>query len=129
MAAPSTGNVLVWNGSDWVPSSTEGSVISPATVSTDQNDYAPTGWATARYVRFTLGADVKFSGFGTTGIVEKRKTLVFVAGGFVAQYLRDDAASTAGNRIITPYPNDVYMALNEARDIWYDSTSAAWRFV
>lgn len=111
--------------------SSQPSTISPASFSTQQNNFNPTGWDSARYVRITIGATSFLSG-AVPATSQPYKTLFLVGSGTVAspfflKLLRQSTASSAGNRFLIPYPNDEYVITDGSIDIWYDTVSAGWR--
>jgi hypothetical protein len=104
-------------------------VISPTAISTNQNNYSPTGWSSARYVRLNVTGACSITGFSATA-TQLYKTLIHVGAlETPLGLLEESLSSTAANRIMTPTPNDVYMLKNWTQDIWYDATDARWRLV
>lgn len=112
------------------------SEIRPPSFSTQQDNYNPAGWASARYVLLEPTAACNISGFESSGIITRRKTIIHngseVAGrpnGIPLGFLEESLSSSAANRIATPHPNDLFMLANWARELWYDRTMQRWRFI
>lgn len=126
------------NGKEWkVGPSNIGTAadleIRPTAFSTQQNNYSPTGWSTARYVLLTPTAACNITGFDAN-VAVRRKTLIHIGAenlpsGIPLGFLEESPSSTAANRIATPPPNDIYMLRHWSLDVWYDTTAARWRFV
>lgn len=98
--------------------------ISPAQITSNQDNYAPTGIATASILRLNTDASRNLTGI-TTG-ADGRLLLVLNIGSFPL-VLVDDATSTAANRF--QLNGDVTLAADEGVVLWYDSTSSRWRLV
>lgn len=93
------------------------------------NDFTTTGWDTARYASFVLGGDTLITGFAVpTGAgAVFRKTLYVASRGYVLGIKGLAAASTATCRVVTPYPNDIYLQdQGWSADIYYDQVSQVW---
>lgn len=105
-------------------------VISPTQITANQNDYAPTGNATASVWRISSDADFRaitgISG-GTTG----RILILLNVGSFAIILSPDSASSTAANRILTGLSNSTSTLIhaNQAAILSYDNTSSRWRVV
>lgn len=102
------------------------SVISPAQITSNQNDYAPTGWADADTVRLNFDT----GGRGITGLTAwtntRRKTLINTSGNY--GYLAcEHTGSSAANRIIGVC--DHIIAPYGTLIIEYDATSSRTRIV
>lgn len=129
IADGTAGQVLTTDGSGavtWETPAAGGSpsVISPSQITTDQNNYSPTGWAGATLVR--LSGDSGFraiTGFaaGTAGEV---KTLTNV-GSFCLYLAPEHSGSTAANRIA--FQEEVILWPGSSCQILYDGTSSRWR--
>lgn len=98
-------------------------IISPTSLAADQNNYAPTGFSSAFYVRQDSSTVVNFTGwagggagrlFDYTNISNFRHT-------FVAQ----SASSSAANRF--SILSDLVIESFTSKLFWYDSTSSRWR--
>lgn len=105
-------------GLSWGPS-----VITPSQITSTQNDYAPTGWATATVVR--LSGDVSFrkiTGF-SAGVSGEIKTLINV-GSYPLYIAPEHTGSSAANRV-THY-EEVILAPSGSAEIIYDATLSRW---
>ena len=108
------------------------SVLSPSQITSNQNDYNPTGWTNggapygASITRLNTDASRNITSW--TGGVEGRLHLAANVGGFRITETDDDGATgTAANRNALP-ANDIM----EPDDAWfkfYDDTSDRWRIV
>lgn len=110
--------------------------IRPPSFSTQQDNYNPTGFASARYVLLTPTAACNISGFVSTGVTVLRKFIIHngseVTGrpnGIPLGFLEESLASSPQNRIATPHPNDLFLLANWSLEIWYDRTMQRWRFI
>lgn len=99
------------------------SVITPAQITAEQNNYAPTGWADATVVRLSCDADMDaIQGFSaeTAGEI---KTLQNV-GSYPIQISPEHASSTAANRIA--YSCEIILPPGESMQMMYDGTLSRW---
>lgn len=123
-----SGEVLKWNGTAWAPGTdntggSSPSVITPTQITSDQNDYAPTGWADATLVRLSGDNGVRaIRGFSaeTSGEI---KVLANV-GSFPLYLAPEHASSTAANRI--KYFEEVFLMPGQTCEIYYDGTASRW---
>lgn len=93
-----------------------------ASITADQDNWAPTGIATASVIRVTTDASRNITGI-TTGVDGRILVLLNVgANNFV---LKDDTTSTAANRF--QLNGDVTVRADNGCAIWYDATSSRWR--
>lgn len=118
-----TGTTLNASGSS--PSYT---VISPASIGANQNNYAPTGWSTADIVRLAGSGNFDITGFDATATTP-RKLLWNVTTANTFTLKHESGSSTAANRLVGPYDEDLKLAPDGAIVIHYDSTTARWRAV
>jgi hypothetical protein len=101
------------------------SVISPSQITSNQNDYSPTGLSTAAVIRITTDASRNI-----TGLAARAHALPLCVVNIGAQnvVLKDaDAASVAANRLALKA--DITIAPDGGAIIFYDVTSAVWRCV
>lgn len=104
-------------------------VLSPATVSSTQDDYGPTNFTGATFVRVTLSGSRTFTGFAKpsefSGTDDK---IVFNTSTTDSMNItHDDSGSSADNRVLTPDGlRFVVPPLSSAR-LWYDRTTLKWR--
>ena len=99
------------------------SVITPSQITSDQNDYAPTGWADATLVRLSGDNGVRaIRGFSaeTSGEVKVLSNV----GSFPLYLAPEHASSTAANRIA--YFEEVFLMPGQSCEIFYDGTLSRW---
>lgn len=98
--------------------------ITPSTITSGVNDYAPTGFSTAAVVR--LLADAPRTVTGLAGGAAGRMVWLTNVGTQTITLATESASSTSANRFaLGALPFDL-MAGNSV-SIWYDGTSARWR--
>lgn len=98
------------------------SVITPATITGDQNDYNP---GVGEIVRLSSDAARSITGF-VSGASGGRRIWVNV-GAFNITLKHQDAASAAANRLLCQGGADIVLPANFAAAAWYDSTTQRWR--
>lgn len=98
--------------------------ISPAQITSNQNDYNPTDLATSSVLRLSTDASRNLTSIagGSDG-----RVLLILNIGSNNLVLKDDdgATGTAANRFALS--GDVTLAGDQGAIIWYDSTSSRWR--
>lgn len=101
--------------------------ISPASLSTSQNNWNPASLATANLIRVASSAAVNITGLTAPATPGQRVTIqnVNAAGGFIITLTSNDASSTAANRFLFPHP--VGLLPGQALTVVYDATSSGWR--
>lgn len=99
-------------------------VLSPAQITSDQNNYAPTGFADAYTLR--LNTDASRTITGIAGGAAGRKIQIVNIGSFDLVLADDSASSTAGNRILLPN-GALTIRPDGGVTLWYDTTSSRWR--
>lgn len=100
-------------------------VISPSQITSNQNDYAPTGFATAAVLRLTSDASRNITGLagGAAG-----RTVYLHNVGAQSIVLKDESASsTAANRFALSA--DVTLTADTSTALQYDGTSSRWRVI
>jgi hypothetical protein len=97
--------------------------ISPSAITANQNDYAPTGLASATVLR--LASDASRNITGLTGGADGRVLKLMNVGSNPLVLKNQDAASTAANRFAIG--SDITLAADQAVSLIYDSTSQRWR--
>src|SRR5207302_6631324 len=98
-------------------------IISPAQITADQNDYNPTGLATAGVLRLTTDALRNLTGLqaGIPGQV----LLIHNVGAFDLVLNAQNAGSVATNRFALF--GDLTLSADQFGILWYDGTSTRWR--
>ncbi len=101
------------------------SIISPSSLAADQNDYAPTGFSTAFYVRQDSSTVVNFTGWagGTIGRLFEYTNISSLRHTFV----NESSSSSAANRFALPANLVIEPGISKL--FWYDTTSSRWRVV
>jgi len=114
--------ILHYDGTDMIlqnPGILIGGVISPAQITASQNNYNPTGLATAQQLR--INSDARWN---VTGMVASHAFLwVHNVGAFPIVFTYEDALSTAANR----FAFGCTLGGGQSMFLWYDATSARWR--
>lgn len=105
-------------------------VISPAQITSNQNDYAPAGFATATVLRISTDASRNITGLA--GGADGRLIYIHNVGGFDAVIKADGAASSAANRF--SLSSDLTLASLQGATFLYDATglgggTGRWRMV
>jgi hypothetical protein len=95
--------------------------VSPAQITANQNNYAPTGLASAKHLRINSDARRNITGL-TTGSEGKTLTIVNV-GTFPIAFKYDDGSSTAANRFLFACT----LGGGQSMEIYYDAASSRWR--
>ncbi len=97
--------------------------ISPSQITSNQNDYSPTGLSGASVLRINSDAARNITGLG--GGSDGRLIFIFNVGSFAITLKSQDTGSTAGNRF--GIPADLVIAAGAGTALYYDNTSARWR--
>lgn len=99
--------------------------ISPAQITSNQNDYAPTGYNQNYILRLNSDASRDITGI-VAGKPGELKLIINVGSSDIV--LKDEnAGSTAANRFALNA--DVTIQADESVQIWYDATSSRWRVI
>lgn len=100
-------------------------VISPTQITSDQDNYAPTGFATCSVMRLTVDAARAITGLagGSAG----RFVYLFNADASNNITLKHDTTSTSANRFYCPNSVDLVLMPRTGVWLWYDTTSSRWR--
>lgn len=99
--------------------------ISPAQITSNQNDYSPTGLATASTLR--LDADNARTITGLAGGSDGRILILTNIGSFPITLAHASTSSSAGNRFLLPQALDHVLGTNVSLTVQYDATSSRWR--
>lgn len=133
-AAPGvSGNVLISDGTSWTSSIFTTILqnfllsgdISPSQITSNQNDYNPTGLSTATVIRLSTDASRDITGI--QGGADGRILILSNVGSNNIVLKNQDSNSTASNRFI--FTSDVTLQANQAVMIQYDSTTSRWRLL
>lgn len=101
--------------------------ISPAQITANQNNYSPTGLATASVLRLTTDASRTITGLADGA--DGRIIVIYNIGSNPVVFAHDNAGSTAANRFLLPSNLNLALQPNQSVALGYDSTSARWRLV
>ncbi len=101
------------------------SELSPASITASQNDYAPTGFATAFLIRLTSNNNWNITGLA--GGAAGRIVILVNIGAFQITLTPEDAASTAANRFTSAFGKTILAGL--AVVLIYDSTTSRWTWI
>jgi hypothetical protein len=115
--AAGTGNTNVTTGMTW------NGVISPTSLSVDQDDYTPTNLSTATVIRQAASADVNITGL--TGGVSGRIIVLTNISAFTITLTNEDVGSTAANRFL--FGDFIRLFPEDSLILQYDGTSSRWR--
>jgi hypothetical protein len=99
--------------------------VTPATITSNQNNYNPTGWSTASVLR--LSSDATRNITGLAGGADGRFAFIHNVGSFQIVLKDDDAASTATNRFALP--RETAVAPDQCVFLQYDSTASRWKLI
>lgn len=97
-------------------------VISPSQISSNQNDYSPTGFSSASVVN--LSSDASRSVSGLAGGAEGRVVVILNTGSQIITLLNESASSSAANRFALG--SDVVIGARRAALLRYDGTASRW---
>lgn len=102
------------------------SVISPAALAAQADDYNPTGLSTAAVIRISTTGSQNITGIVAQGTGRVLKICYIGAATLV---FKNNTTSTAANRFFTPGGTDYTLSANGSCTLWYDVTSACWRIL
>lgn len=101
----------------------ESGIVSAAQITSNQNNYNPTGLSGARILRLSSDASRDI-----TGIVAQANHMIWVfnAGGFNIVFKHASGSSAAGNMFICPGAADYTLTPGSSLQLYYDTVSAFW---
>jgi hypothetical protein len=102
-------------------------VVSPAQIVANQNDYAPTGLATANRLRINSDAARNITGIAATGMSTGTLLCLQNIGSFTITLTHNDAASSAGNKFLCPGAANYALTSRKSIFLLYDG--AAWYII
>src|SRR3990167_2263510 len=129
-------NLLWYDGSSVVTLNSEvvaslfiSSVLTPAQITANQNNYNPTGYGdTYSILRLASDAARNITGLLVpTAITDGKVVIIFNVGGFNITLVDESASSTAANRFALSA--GIVIAPDDSAMLWYDITSLRWRLV
>jgi len=107
-------------GLRWGPS-----IISPSQITADQDNYAPTGWASAQIVRLDGDSSIRAITSMSAGYSGETKQIINV-GSYPIYFPGEHPDGTAANRILTGGIDHILLP-GDAINVMYDGTSSRWR--
>lgn len=131
--AGTNGYVLTTDGSggtSWAAGGGGGGspvAITPSTIGSNQNNYAPTGFSTADVVRVSASDFYGITGFSASGVTAWKPVKIINVGTSPIYITGEHPSSTSTNRVISS--QDVIIAPGKFVDLAYDNTSSRWRIV
>ena len=102
-----------------------GNDVSPAAIAASQNNYAPTGHATASVLRLTASGTYNITGLA--GGVDGRILTLTNIGSNAITLVNESASSTAGNRFAIG--SNITLAASQSVVLMYDLPSTRWRAI
>lgn len=102
------------------------SVISPAQITANQNNYAPVNGLNVEQWRLSTDANRTITGIDASTAVSGQSLTLFNIGAFGLTLNEQDALSSPNNRIITGIGN-VLINAGQSAMLKYDSTTLRWR--
>jgi hypothetical protein len=103
--------------------------IITATVSSDQDDWSPTGISGANVVRINCTSTSEITGIDASQSGGRVLVLINVGSAPVNFGGNGDTSSAAANRFIWANSNGIGLSVGGAVVIWYDATSSRWRAI
>ena len=107
-----------------------GNIITPSQITSDVDDYNPTGFSTCNMIRQSISANNKaITGFLAPSAGVNRIIAVnnISSSGRDLKFLHNDSNSSAANRLYLRDNGDRTIRPNETAMFWYDHTSSRWR--
>ena len=102
-------------------------VITPAQITADQDDYSPTGWAGATIVRLDVNSPMhEITGFAAGSAWEEKKIININVMDKI-KIKHNNASSVAANRVLCPETKDYELKDNCIMTLVYDADDARWR--
>lgn len=111
-----------------VSGSTTPVVLQPPQITTNQDDYTPTGWSTADIIILDISAAVNITGFGAVAGY-KTKTLVNTHIMHAIKIKNNDSNSIAANRVLCPDNKDYDLKKTASINIIYLDVLARWQII
>jgi hypothetical protein len=102
-------------------------VISPAQITANTNNYNPTGFATAHVVRLDTDASRNLTGLDAAATVVRKLLINVGANPLVLTH--QDANSSAANRFLIPGGGNLTLQGDDSATIYYDAVTTRWRIV
>lgn len=100
------------------------SVVTPTQITSNQNDYSPTGLSTASVLR--LSSDDERAITGIEAQPAGRRLMIRNVGLYALTFHDESSSSTAANRFSFPYDRALTVAPGESMELMYDGTLSRW---
>jgi len=100
-------------------------IISPAQITADQNNYNPSGLATANVLRINSDAVRSITGL-TAGVSGQTIFVINTGSSFSIFLVEESASSTAANRFVSNWGTGVELVPKGAAILFYDTTLSRW---
>lgn len=123
--APTISAPLITGTADVQQAITVSGDITPSQITSNQNDYAPTGFATATVLRLSTDASRDLTGLA--GGADGRVIAILNTGSQNLVIRSENGSSTAANRFALS--GDLTMNGSQGATFIYDSTSSRWRLI
>lgn len=104
-----------------------GATISPATIGADQNDYSPTGWSSADYVRLLASSTYNITGLDANATHPRK--LIANVGINALTLVHGSVSSAAVNRFDLSSGSNYVLNPGACALVVYDAVSQKWRKV
>ena len=116
------------NPNDLTISAATPTILQPPQITTNQDDYTPTGWADADIIILDISAAIEITGFGAvTGY--KTKTLVNANTSNTIKIKNNNSNSIASNRVLCPDNKDYDLKKTASINIIYLDVLARWQII
>ncbi len=100
-------------------------VLTPSQLTTNTNDYAPTGLDRVNVLRLSASGAVDLTGLKNPRAGKPKTFLIVNIGSNAITLTSEDAGSAAANRFL--FPSALVLGQNASASIWYDVISERWR--
>jgi trimeric autotransporter adhesin len=102
--------------------------ISPAQLTGNQDNWAPSGLSTATWIRVSTNASRNLTGIVAPASGQPQSILISNVGSNNL-VIKHDVTSTAANRFYCPASVDFTLGANASLIVFYDTTSTRWRLL
>jgi len=110
-----------------VEGTSNGAVITPPIINTDENDYNPTGLGTSSVLRLSSSVAISISGVLAPILSQFRELTIINVGTSAITLLNSSVLSVIGNRFLFPNNKDITIPENGMVHFQYDTTTSMWR--
>ena len=103
--------------------------LSPASLSSDQNNYNPTGWTNLGITSLRLSATASITLTGLVALTPNQKIIIFNTSNFPITLSNQNGSSSSGNQFLLPNGLNVTINPLESQQIIYDGVLSKWVLV